>query len=134
MTVYLFCISQEQRTNLKQMFNFVDESLRSLFPKLPSYTAFNNRINRLSEAFRLLTVSVLRTHQFSDYFTGESLLDSLPVITFLGKRAGKVTPQLTEKGYCSIKSLFYSGIKPHILTFRREKNFLSQTPAYYTGF
>jgi hypothetical protein len=121
MTVYLFCISQEQRTKIKQIYNFADEYLRSWFPKLPSYAAFNNRINRLSEAFRLLTASLLRTHQPSDCNTQESLLDSVPVITCLGKRTGKVAPELTEKGYCSTKSLYYYGLKLHALAFRRDK-------------
>jgi hypothetical protein len=120
MTVYLFCISQEQRTKIKQIYNFADEYLRSWFPKLPSYAAFNNRINRLSEAFRLLTVSLLQTHQPLDCFTQESLLDSLPIITCSGKRVGKVAPELTEKGYCSTKSMYYFGLKLHTLAFRRE--------------
>ena len=119
MTVYLFCINQEQRTKIKQIYNFADEYLRSWFPKLPSYKAFNNRINRLSEAFRLLTDSLLRTYQPSDCSAQESLLDSLPVITCSGKRTGKVAPELTDKGYCSTKSLYYHGLKLHTLAFRR---------------
>lgn len=121
MTVYLFCTSQEQRTKIKQIYAFADEYLRSWFPKLPSYAAFNNRINRLSEAFRLLTASLLRTHQPSDCASHESLLDSLPVITCSGKRTGKVAPELTDKGYCSTKSLYYHGLKLHTLAFRRVK-------------
>ena len=120
MTVYLFCISQEQRTKIKQIYNFTNEYLRSWFPKLPSYAAFNNRINRLSEAFRLLTASLLQTHQPLDCFTQESLLDSLPIITCSGKRVGKVATELTEKGYCSTKSMYYFGLKLHTLAFRRE--------------
>ena len=121
MTVYLFCQNQEQRTKIKQIYCFADEYLRSWFPKLPSYKAFNNRINRLSEAFRLLTNSLLRTYQPSDCSAQESLLDSLPVITCSGKRTGKVAPELTDKGYCSTKSLYYHGLKLHTLAFRREK-------------
>jgi hypothetical protein len=121
MTVYLFCQSQEQRTKIKQIYCFADEYLRSWFPKLPSYKAFNNRINRLSEAFRLLTDSLLRTYEPSDCSAQESLLDSLPVITCSGKRTGKVAPELTDKGYCSTKSLYYHGLKLHTLAFRREK-------------
>ncbi len=120
MTLYLFCISQEQRTKIKQIYTFADEYLRSWFPKLPSYEAFNNRINRLSEAFRLLTDLLLRTHQPSDCVTQVSLLDSLPVITCSGKRAGKVATELTQKGFCSTKSLYYYGLKLHTLAFRRE--------------
>lgn len=120
MTVYLFCQNQEQRTKIKQIYNFADEYLRSWFPKLPSYAAFNNRINRLSEAFRLLMESLVQNHQPADCFIHESLLDSLPVITCSGKRVGKVATELTEKGYCSTKSMFYYGIKLHALAFRRE--------------
>ena len=121
MTVYLFCISQEQRTKIKHIYNFADQYLRSWFPKLPSYAAFNNRINRLSEAFRLLMTSLLQTHQPSDCSNHESLLDSLPVITCSGKRVGKVAIELTDKGYCSTKSLYYYGLKLHTLAFRRDK-------------
>ena len=121
MTVYLFCQNQEQRTKIKQIYCFADEYLRSWFPKLPSYKAFNNRINRLSEAFRLLTDSLLRNYQPSDCSAQESLLDSLPVITCSGKRTGKVAPELTDKGYCSTKSLYYHGLKLHTLAFRRDK-------------
>jgi len=120
MTVYLFCISQEQRAKIKQIYNFADEYLRTWFPNLPSYAAFNNRINRLSEAFRLLTASILQTHQPLDCFTGESLLDSLPIITCSGKRVDKVAPELSEKGYCSTKSMYYFGLKLYTLAFRRE--------------
>lgn len=119
MTLYLFCISQEQRTKIKQIYTFADEYLRSWFPKLPSYEAFNNRINRLSEAFRLLTALLLRSHQPSDCVTQVSLLDSLPVITCSGNRTGKVATDLTQKGFCSTKSLYYYGLKLHALAFRR---------------
>jgi len=121
MTVYLFCISQEQRTKIKHIYNFANDYLRSWFPKLPSYAAFNNRINRLSEAFRILTASLLRTHQPSDCSATVSLLDSLPIITCLGKRVGKVAPELTDKGFCSTKSLYYYGLKLHTLAFQRKK-------------
>lgn len=121
MTVYLFCIDQEQRTKIKQIYNFANDYLRSWFPKLPSYAAFNNQINRLSEAFRLLTSSLLQTFQPTDCYTDESLLDSLPIITCSGKRVGKVATELTEKGYCSTKSMYYYGLKLHALAFRREK-------------
>ncbi|MDD4602491.1 MAG: transposase, partial [Bacteroidales bacterium] len=45
---------------------------------------------------------------------------SLPVITCSGKRVGKVAPELTEKGYCSTKSMYYFGLNLHTLAFRRE--------------
>ena len=44
-----------------------------------------------------------------------SLLDSLPVITCWGKRAARVAKEITDKGYCSTKSMYYYGLKLHAL-------------------
>jgi hypothetical protein len=45
-------------------------------------------------------------------------LDSLPIITCSGKRTGKVASEITDKGYCSTKSLYYFGLKLHALAFK----------------
>jgi len=119
MTIYLFGISQEHQYQIKRIYQYADSYLRSWFPKLPSYTAFNYRINRLTEAFRLLTNSLLNEFKPMDCISDESLLDSLPIITCSGKRTGKVAPELTDKGYCSTKSLYFYGLKLHTLGFRR---------------
>ncbi len=49
----------------------------------------------------------------------QSLLDSMPISTCSGKRNAKVAKELTDKGYCSTKSLYYYGVKLHALAFRR---------------
>ena len=54
-----------------------------------------------------------------DCFTNQSLLDSMPIITCSGKRLGKVATDLTDKGYCSTKSLYCYRVKLHALVFRR---------------
>ena len=119
MTIYLFVISQENHYQIKRIYRFADVYLRSWFPKLPSYAAFNNRINRLTEAFRLLTDSLLQEYKPIDCIEDQSLIDSVPIITCSGKRFGKVAPELTDKGYCSTKSLYFYGLKLHALGFRR---------------
>jgi len=93
--------------------------LRGWFPKLGSYTGFSHRLNQLSEAFRGLVTSLLEDFLPSDCFTNQSLLDPMPIITCSGKRLGKVVKDLTDKGYCSTKSLYYYGVKSHALAFRR---------------
>jgi hypothetical protein len=60
------------------------------FPKLGSYSGFSNRLNQLSEAFRILATSVLEDFRPTDCFINQSLLDSMPITTCSGKRLGKV--------------------------------------------
>ena len=120
MTIYLYTINQEQRFKCKQIHRFAEDYLRSWFPKLPSYSAFNNRINRLCEAFIHLVSPLLAEFKPKDCSSDVSLLDSMPIITCSGKRAGKVAPQLTDKGYCSTKGMYYYGVKLHALAFHHK--------------
>jgi hypothetical protein len=121
MTLYLFTVQQEQRFSVSQVYAFADQYLRSWFPALPSYKAFNNRLNRLSEAFKAVAAQ-----SFSNFIPREcdidtSLLDSMPIITCSGKRNAKVAIEITDKGYCSTKSMFYHGLKLHVLAFHGPK-------------
>jgi hypothetical protein len=118
MTIYLFCVNQEQRMKIKQIHSFANDYLRSWFPMLPSYSAFDNRLNRLSEAFKQLAGSLLTEYKPSTCSDDESVLDSLPIITCSGKRIGKVASEITDKGYCSTKSMYYFGLKLHALAFK----------------
>jgi len=118
MTIYLFCVNQEQRMKIKQIHSFANDYLRSWFPMLPSYAAFDSRLNRLSEAFKQLADSLLTEFKPSTCSDNESVLDSLPIITCSGKRTGKVASEITDKGYCSTKSLYYFGLKLHALAFK----------------
>ena len=72
-----------------------------------------------SLAFRCFVTSLAEEFLPSDCFSNQSLLDSMPIITCSGKRKGKVAKELTDKGYCSTKSLYYYGVKLHALAFRR---------------
>ena len=50
MTIYLYAMHVEQRFKIKQIYEYTSDNLRSWFPLLLSYEAFNMRINRLGEA------------------------------------------------------------------------------------
>jgi len=117
MTVYIFVVQQEQRFSVKQIYDFANHYLRSWFPALPSYQAFNNRLNRLSEAFKTVAAHSFDTYLPADCNVDVSLVDSFPIITCSGKRKGKVATEITNKGYCSTKSLYYYGLKLHALAF-----------------
>lgn len=119
MTIYLYTIQEEQRFKVKQIHRFADEYLRSWFPDLGTYAAFNNRLNRLSEAFRHLVAPLLHEFQPEDCCLDQSLLDSMPIITCSARRSPKVATELVDKGVCSSKGMYYHGLKLHALTFRR---------------
>ena len=119
MTIYLYVMNVEQRLKIKQIHSFANDYLRSWFPLLPSYEAFNMRVNRLSEAFKHLSGTLLSDFCPDDCQSDTSLIDSLPIITCSGKRANAVAKELTDKGFCSTKSMYYYGSKLHALAFCR---------------
>lgn len=118
-TVYLYVMQHEQRCRLSQIYQYANDHLRSWFPNLPSYSAFNYRINRLGEALKALSEIMLVQLKPDDCRSDVSLLDSMPIITCSGKRTGKVAREITDKGYCGTKSLYYYGLKIHLLGFSR---------------
>ena len=91
----------------------------SWFPDLNSYQAFNNRLNRLSMAMGRLVEHLIYEFRPSDSSDRQSLLDSMPIILCSGKRKGRVATEITDKGYCSTKGIYYYGVKLHALGFRR---------------
>jgi hypothetical protein len=120
MTIYLYSMYVEHRFKVKHIYEFASEHLRDWFPKLPSYVAYVNRINRLNEAFKGMTEPILTNYQPHDCDTGITLIDSMPVITCSGKRKAKVAREITDKGFCSTKGIYYYGLKLHALGFRRK--------------
>lgn len=119
MTIYLYAIQEEQRFKVKHIHRFANEHLRSWFPALGSYQAFNNRLNRLSEAFKQLSSTLLNEFMPEDCCLDQSLLDSMPIITCSGKRVPKVATEIADKGRCSSKGMYYHGLKLHALAFRQ---------------
>ena len=54
LTIYLFAMTSERKFIIKQIPQYANDYLRSWFPLLPSYVAFDFIINCLNEAIRLL--------------------------------------------------------------------------------
>jgi len=119
-SIYLFCVHCEGRFTVKNMYKFIQNYYADWFPRLPSYVAFNTRLNRLAIVFPYLLNHILGEYAPIGISSKFSLLDSMPIITCSGKRKGKVATEITDKGFCSTKSLYYYGVKLHILGFRAE--------------
>jgi len=116
-TIYLFVMHHQGIFKMNKIHQFASEYLLSWFPELGSYQAFNQRINRLSNVMNTFVGLILREFTPKESSTKLSVLDSMPIITCSGKRSGKVAPEITDKGYCSTKSLYYYGLKLHALGF-----------------
>ena len=115
MTIYLFSMSVERRFQVKEIYNFAKDYLIDWFPKLPSYATYSDRINRLNEAFKGLAFFLLSFDVPKECSKYIALIDSLPIITCSGKRKAKVALDITDKGYCSTKNMYYYGLKLHAL-------------------
>ncbi len=119
LTIYLYTVSEEQRFKIKAIHSFASRYMRSWFPGLPSYQAFNNRLNRLHKVLQRLSQELLDNNLPQDCSDGVSIVDSLPIVTCSAKRQGKVAREVTAKGYCSTKGMYYYGLKIHTLAWQR---------------
>ena len=119
LTIYLYSVMEEEKYSVKSIWNYAKRYMLSWFPDLPSYQGFNERLNRLAPVFAPLVACLLRDCDQQGIDRQVSLLDSMPIMTCSGRRAGKVAPELTAKGYCSTKKQHYYGLKLHSIAFRR---------------
>lgn len=115
MTIYLFGIL-EQYSKVKHIYKFIKDYLADWFPLLPSYKAYNNRLNKLHGCFEILVRSVNLKGLEQLSFTSEKVIDSLPVIVAGKSRSSsaKVASGLCSKGFCSSKAMYYYGLKLHV--------------------
>lgn len=121
MTIYLFAGYCQKYFEVKDIHSFAKEYLSSWFPLLPSYQTFNLRLNRLNEAFKVLSQRLINSFIPDDCDSDISLIDSMPIITCEGRnREAKVAIELVTKGFCSTKNQYYFGLKLHALAFRRK--------------
>lgn len=119
-TVYLWGISQ-RRFEQKTIYNYTKNHLLDWFPKLPSYQAFSNRLNRLAPAFQALAESWLGAIGVDLQERMEYIVDSCPIILAKGPRSGhaKIARELCEKSYNSSRKEWYYGIKLHAIVARK---------------
>jgi len=121
MTIYLFTGYCQKCFLIRDVHTFAKEYLLSWFPLLPSYQTFNYRLNLLSEAFTVLSRSLLESFRPNDCDPLISLVDSMPIITCEGRnRQGRVAREIVSKGYSSTKNKYYYGMKLHALASKRK--------------
>lgn len=118
LTTYFFAIVYERRFRVKDIYGYIYRHWLDCFPDLPSYTAYNARLNRLASVFPVLAELLLNNYSASmDNQRLILLTDSMPIITCGGNRSGKVARSLCDKGYNSTKRMYYYGLKLHGIGF-----------------
>ena len=60
LTIYIYSVIEEEKYKVKSIHDYATKYLKSWFPTLPSYQAFNRRLNRLNNVFPLLVSILLR--------------------------------------------------------------------------
>jgi hypothetical protein len=117
-TLYLFGIIDKNR-ELKKIYDYADRHLRTWFPRLPSYVAFVQRVNRVADVFAPLVERIQRA-PCERQQGGVWLTDSFPVA--LAKQGHRfnacVAKELADAGYCSTKKLYYYGVRVHVVARR----------------
>lgn len=119
--LYLFGIMDKNR-EIKQIYKYADRHLRDWFPKLPSYVAYVQRLNKMSDVFAPL-LEIIQEEQEKTRIgdTQPLLIDSFPVA--LAKQGHRfkacVAPELANHGYCSTKKLYFYGVRVHVIGRRQ---------------
>ncbi len=120
LTVYLFGHMQgfyQQR----RIYDYARRHWRAWFPALPSYQAFNRRLNRLAPAFEHLITAALAAPVASLAQQADRLIDSFPVMLAKWPRSGaaRVAREVASQGFCSSKRSYYYGVKLHVIALGR---------------
>lgn len=114
LTIYLFGILQ-RRFTVKDTYDYIVNHWLDWFPCLPSYQAYNKRLNDLYWQFEIIAKELMNNLCYSDCYADISLADSLPIILSKRPYQAQVALQVADKGYCSTKNLYYHGLKLHFL-------------------
>lgn len=120
LTIYLFGHMQgfyQQR----RIYDYACRHWRAWFPALPSYQAFNRRLNRLTESFEHLITETLATPVERLAVHADRLVDSLPISLAKWPRSNtaRVASEVADQGYSATKRSYYYGVKLHAVALRR---------------
>jgi IS5 family transposase len=107
----------------RRIYDYVRGHWRAWFPTLPSYQAFNRRLNRLVPAFEHLITAALAGQVARLAGHSDRLIDSSPVVLAKWPRcaAARVAAELADQGFCSSKRSYYYGVKLHVIALRRTR-------------
>lgn len=109
-------------TSQRRIYDYFAAHWREWFPTMPTYQAFNRRLQFLLPAFELLIENQLHNAaQRENLAAADRLIDSLPVMLAVGTRSNRacVARQMADVGFCATKQIHYCGVKLHVVAARR---------------
>lgn len=120
MTLYLFG-HFNRHYQKRAIYEFISEYWREWFPALPSYQAFNRRLNQLEPDFQAFLRQLFLLLDKAAASQTDWLCDSLPIICAAGTRStkAKVAREIAQKGWCAAKKLYFHGVRLHCAARRR---------------
>jgi len=116
-TCYLFALGQGFSDSVKRAYAFIRDYWGDWFPNLPSYQAFNHRLNRLADYWQALIGRLLTPVAKALSHQTVLVIDSCPIILCQGYRKSRTS--WLVKGYCASKKKYYYGVKFHALALKQ---------------
>ena len=118
LAAYLFARARGHHS-IKAAWRFARDFLAEFFPRLPAYSAFVDRLHRLTPA--LLRALESASEVAARGPGAEALVDSCPIVVAHARRArrARVAPELASRGYCASKGSWFYGLKLHVVARRR---------------
>lgn len=116
-TIYLFGLLNEKFKH-RQIYDFIQDYWREWFPHLPSYQAFNRRLNLLTDNFQILFGHLLQSIQFKPQTVSQDyLIDSMPIMLASGTRSkqARVAPEIAKCGFSAVKQTNFHGVRLHLI-------------------
>ena len=116
-TIYLFGQLNE-KFNHRQIYNFTRQYWEAWFPALPSYQAFNRRLNLLSDNFEVLFAHLLTAlNSEQSHLSQDFLIDSMPIMLATGTRShqARVAPEIAKCGFSAVKQTHFHGVRLHLI-------------------
>jgi hypothetical protein len=109
----------------RAIYQFIKRYWLDWFPRLPSYQAFNRRLNLLENNFQAIfaALSERLQQQSKQASGGDYLIDSMPVMLACGTRAkrARVALELARTGFSAVKQINFHGVRLHLIS-RRQTN------------
>ena len=123
LTVYLWGLSRSLYQQ-KAIWQYTKDHLSEWFPDLPSYQAFNHRLNFLAPVLRSLSETWLEKISTVTNKEGSYAVDSCPIMLAARSRAShaKVAPEACSKSYNATRKEWYYGVKLHAFVTKHTGN------------